>query len=119
DVGELLAAPQRVARLVLARDLLEGAAHDFLLRLAGNDDDAVDVAEDEVARMHADAAAYHRHVALDHARAALGVERADAAAEHRKAHLADLPDVAHQAVGDASGCAARPARGREQLTPRR
>src|SRR5918993_2873314 len=88
-VGQLFSLLQRCARLVLTRNLLQRAAHDFRFNVAWNDDHAVDIAEDEVTSAHAHTGAHHRHVTLDHSRTALGVEWPNAATEHRKSHLTD------------------------------
>jgi hypothetical protein len=53
--ASFLPSLQRLARPVLAGHLLERAAHDVLLRLARDDDHAVDVAEHEVPAAHGDA----------------------------------------------------------------
>ena len=72
-----------------------------------DDDDAVDVAEHDVARAyrHARRTTTGSSIVTIFA-AALRIERADAAVEHRKAHRPDLAHIAHEAVGDAADRAA-------------
>src|SRR5580704_10734672 len=62
DVLQLGAAQELVARGVLAADLLEGPRQDRLFDLLRHHDDPVDIAEDEVAGLHANAGAGDRHV---------------------------------------------------------
>src|SRR5713101_1325361 len=79
DLAELFAARQRRARPILALDLREGGGEHLLLDLPGDADDAVGIAEYEIAGRDLDAAAGDRHVDRHDLAAALGVERADAA----------------------------------------
>ena len=83
---------------------------------AGDDGDAVAVADDPVPRVHVDAA--DRRVAADLARQRLRRARqGDQRAEHREAESLQRFDVAHAAVDHQAGDAARLRRGREHLTP--
>src|SRR4029077_11613207 len=84
-----------------------------------NDHDAVDVAEHGIPRADAYTGADDRTIHLDHSAAALAVEWSDAAVEYGKFHPADLPDVAHHALGHAAGGAARLCCCRQQFAPRR
>ena len=61
-VRQLFPLLQRLARLVLARNLFQSTADDFLLRVVRDDDHTIDIAEDEVAPTHAHTGAHHRDV---------------------------------------------------------
>ena len=57
DVLQLGTAQELVTRGVLAADLLEGPRQDRLFDLSRHHDDPVDITEDEVAGLHANAGA--------------------------------------------------------------
>src|SRR5262245_17049928 len=119
DVGELLAALQGGARLVLAAHLSERRGDDLVLHRPRYHHDAVGVTEHEVPRRHAYAGNLDRDVDRHHLAAALRVERPDAAGEHRELHLPDGADVAREAVHHGTRGTARPCSGGEQLAPGR
>src|SRR6516165_1491815 len=100
-VGEL------AHRTVLAIELVESNAEHLGLPRFRNHDAAIAIADDEIARFNPHTGADHRDVDGHDLPAALGIKRRDPGMEDGNPELTDDLDVADEAVGDATGCAAR------------
>src|SRR5215211_2240694 len=118
-LGERGAARELVAYQVFPIHLLQRGGDDLLLDAGRDDNDAVWLGEDEVARSHGDAAAADGDVVGVDGQASHRVHGAGAGREDGKAYFIHLPPVAHQAVQDQPSRPARHGRGREQLAPER
>src|SRR5215212_3124554 len=116
-LGERGAARELIAYQVFPIHLLKRGGHDLLLDAGRDDDDAVWLGEDEVARTHGDAAAADWDAVGVDTQASHRVHRAGSGREDGEAYLIDLPPVAHQAVQDQPPRPARHGSGREQLAP--
>ena len=79
--------------MVFSFDLVQSQVQDGMLMRAGDHHNAIDIAKNQIAGVNADAPALDANIAVNHARAPFGVERADAAMEHREIHLSNLPHV--------------------------
>ena len=101
--------------LVLLR---EGRVDDLLGQRGRDDDDAVAVADDDVARLHGRAAAGDRHVEVPRHVPAAEHRGVGAGGEDRDADGGDRVVVAHAAVGDDAGGAARLGAEREDVAER-
>src|SRR5690606_58885 len=78
DLAQQQAVLELLAGLVLAGNLLQRGLDDFRCDLPWHDDDAVDIAEDQVARGDRDTSAFDRQVAGHHLAATARVEWSDA-----------------------------------------
>ena len=77
-------------------DFLAGEPDDFFLHFPRDHDDAVEIGEDQVPRMHQDLAAGHGHVVGHHPGASFRIHRPDSGAVNRKPEIDDavaVPDL--------------------------
>ena len=94
------------AGVVFAGHFVVGEGEGFLHHLAGDDDDAVVVAEDEVAGVDDDFAAFDGDVVGGDDAAAHGVDGLDAGGEDGEVDVFDFGDVADETVDDGAAGAA-------------
>src|SRR5215213_5020115 len=116
-LGERGAAGELAPHEIFLVHLLERGGDDLLLDAGRDDDDAVRLGEDEVARAHRDVAAADGEAVGVDRQTSHRVHGAGAGREDGEAHFIHLPPVAHQAVQDQPPRPACRGRGREQLPP--
>ena len=103
--------------MVFSFDLFQGQVHHRVFMRARNHHDAIHVSENQIARVDADTATFNTDIAVDHTRTPLGVQGTNAAMKHGEVHLADLPYIAHEAIGDTASSATYLGGGRQQFAP--
>ncbi len=85
--------------------------------IAGNDHDAVDIGEDDVAGHDEDVAAADGASVVDHGGAGGGIDGTKPGAKDRETHLQNALHIARVAVDEATGGPPGTGGGRQQFAP--